>query len=351
MNKRFSFGAFLLCLSVVMMFGTVGAQNQRTGTSAATELLIPVGARDFAMGGSSLAMSSGVEAIHWNPAGVSRISGSAEAMFSTMSYLHLAGIQVSYGAAAASFGGFGTVGLSIKSLDFGEIPLTTVDDPEGRSGATFSPTYVTVGLTYSRQITDATSVGVTAKLINETIARVSQSGVAFDIGLQYHGLLDVPGLQLGLAVKNIGPEMKFEGAGLLRSAISSEGSRPEQKYASVAAGFELPSMIDIGLTYTGQVEDNMKYSISGSYTNNNLYVDEYRVGAEYGIILSSISLFARGGYSFVPQVTESSDRIFGATLGVGINYKSAGTDITLDFGYRKVQLFNYDTILSLKVGF
>jgi hypothetical protein len=351
MNKRFTFGAFLLCLSVVMMFGTVGAQNQRTGTSAASELLIPVGARDFAMGGSSLAMSSGVEAIHWNPAGISRMSGSAEAMFSSMSYLNIADIQVSYGAAVATFGGFGTFGLSIKSLDFGDIPLTTVEDPENRSGATFSPTYVTIGLTYGRQITDAASVGVTVKLINETIARVSQSGVAFDIGLQYQGLLDVAGLQLGIAVKNIGPEMKFEGSGLLRSAVSSEGNRPEQKYASVAAGFELPSLIDIGLSYTGKIQDDMSYAVSGSYANNNLYEDEYKIGAEYGITISDISLFARGGYSFIPQVTEASDKIFGATLGVGLNYKGAGTDVTLDFGYRKVKLFNYDTILSLKVGF
>jgi hypothetical protein len=351
MNKRFTFGAFLLCLSVVMMFGTAGAQNQRTGTSAAPELLIPVGARDFAMGGSSLAISSGVEAIHWNPAGIGRMSGSAEAMFSTMTYLHIADIQVSYGAAAATFGGFGTIGLSIKSLDFGDIPLTTVEDPENRSGATFSPTYVTIGLTYGRQITDAASVGVTVKLINETIARVSQSGVAFDIGLQYQGLLDVPGLQLGIAVKNIGPEMTFQGSGLLRSATSSEGNRPEQRYASVAAGFELPSMIDIGLSYAGNIQEDMIYSLSGSYTNNNLYVDEYRIGGEYGIVISDLTLCARAGYSFVPQVTESSDRIFGATLGAGLNYKGSGTDLTLDFGYRKVKLFGYDTVLSLKVGF
>ncbi len=349
MNKRFTLGAFLLCLLMVLLVGTTVAQNQRTGTSAASELLIPVGGRDFAMGGSSLASASGVEAIHWNPAGLARISGSAEGMFSTMTYL--ADIKVNYGAAGANFGGFGSIALSVKSLDFGDIPLTTVEDPEGRSGATFSPTYVTVGLTYARQITDAASVGVTAKLVSETIARVSQSGVAFDIGLQYHGLLDLPGLGLGISVKNIGPQLQFSGSGLLRNAVASDGNRPVQKYASVAAGFELPSLIDIGLTYSGKVEDNMSYAVSGSYTNNNLYVDEYRLGAEYGISFDAVSLFARGGYAFVPQITESSDRIFGPTAGVGLNYKSGGTDITVDFGYRKVDLFDGNTVLSIKLGF
>lgn len=349
MNKRFSFGAFLVCLAVVMLFSPASGQNQRTGTAAAPELLIPVGARDFAMGGSSLASSSGIEALYWNPAGLAKMGGSAEGMFSSMSYL--ADIKVTYGAAGAQFGGFGTIALSIKSLDFGDIPLTTVDDPENRSGATYSPTYVTLGLTYARQITDAASVGVTAKLVSETIARVSQSGVAFDIGLQYRGLLDMQGLSLGISVKNIGPQMTFEGPGLLRNATSSDGNRPEQKYASVAAGFELPSLIDIGLTYAGKVEDNMSYNVSAAYVNNNLYVDEYRIGGEYGISFQNLSLFVRGGYSFLPQITDASDRIFGVTLGAGLNYKTAGTDITVDFGYRKVQLFDGNTVLSIKLGF
>ncbi len=349
MNKRFSFGAFLLCLAALMLFTPAIAQNQRTGTSAAPELLIPVGGRDFAMGGSSLALTNGVEAIHWNPAGLARMNGSAEGMFSSMSYL--ADIRVTYGTVGAQFAGFGAVALSVKSLDFGDIPLTTVDDPENRSGATFSPTYVTIGLTYARQITDAASVGVTVKLINETIARVSQSGVAFDIGLQYHGLLDLPGLGLGLSVKNIGPQLTFQGPGLLRNGTSSDGNRPEQKYASVAAGFELPSLIDIGLSYSGKIEDNMSYSVNGSYVNNNLYVDEYRIGGEYGISFQNLSLFARAGYSFLPQIKESTDRIFGATFGVGLNYKTSGTDITIDFGYRKVQLFDGNTVLSIKLGF
>jgi len=49
MNKRFLLGAFILCLSLVMMYSTTMAQNPRIGTAAATELLIPTGGRDFAM--------------------------------------------------------------------------------------------------------------------------------------------------------------------------------------------------------------------------------------------------------------------------------------------------------------
>jgi len=348
MKKSFFVGALLLCAAALLVTTTGVAQNQRIGTSAASELLIPIGARDLAQGGASIASSSGMEAIHWNPAGVARMSGSAEGMFSTMQYI--ADINVAYGAVGAKFGEFGSVALSLKNLSFGDIPVTTVDDPEALTGASFSPTYITVGLTYSRQITDAASVGVTAKLINETIARVSSTGFAFDLGVQYHGLLNVQGLLLGITIKNIGPQMKYDGSGLLRLAEASGGLRPEQFYKSEAASFELPSMIEIGAAYTGRVQDNMMYTVSGSYASNNLYVDEYRLGGEYGISMNEVSLFARGGYSFLPQIEAKEDRIFGATVGFGVSYKTGGTNLTVDYAYRQVDLFGGNTILSLKVG-
>ncbi len=350
MKSRLLMGAVLLCVSLVMAFGTSFAQNQRTGTAAATELLIPIGARDLALGGSTIANSTGVEAIYWNPAGLGRVGHSAEAMFSTMSYI--ADIQVNYGAVAAKFGEFGVMGLSIKSLDFGDIPLTTVEDPEGTGGRLYSPTYVTLGLTYGRALTDAISAGATAKLVTETIDRVSASAFAFDVGLQYDGLVGVNGLQLGITVKNIGPQVKYDGGGLYRSAISTEGDRPEQRYKVEAAAFELPSLIEIGVAYAGKVQDNMMYSVNGVFMNNNLYEDEYRVGGEYGIKLDPVQLFARAGYAFVPQIKETKDQIFRATLGFGLMYDiGGGTMLSLDFAYRQVELFDDNIAMSLKVGF
>lgn len=349
MKHRIFFGALLLCV-VVLVAGTVTAQNQRTGTSAAPELLIPVGGRDLAMGGASIATTQGVEAIHWNPAGLSKISHSAEGMFSSMSYI--ADINVSYGAVATQFGDFGVVGLSIRSLDFGNIPVTTVADEDGASGGTFSPTYVTLGLTYSRQVTDAVSVGGTAKLVTESIDRVSASGMAFDLGLQYSGLLGFKGIQLGITVKNFGPSMQFDGNGLLRNATSSDGSRPEQSYKSEAASFELPSVIEIGVSYSGTTDDNTNlYSISGSYTNNNLYLDQYKVGGEYGYAFEPAKLFARVGYEFVPQLETAKDNVFGLTLGAGITYNTGGVDLTFDYAFRKAEFFDNNNVFSLKVGF
>lgn len=341
--------ALILYVGVFGLIDNAEAQNKRIGTAAATELLIPVGARDFAMGGATISNAYGIEAIHWNPAGLSRMKYSAEGMFSTMTYI--GDIGVNYGAVGIDFSGFGVVGLTVKSLSFGDIPLTTNEDPEGLSGRLFSPSYFTIGLSYSKILTNAISVGFTTKFISEQIARVSASGIAFDFGVQYHNLANINGLQIGVAVKNIGPQMKYDGSGLLRSAVSVDGRRPEQKYKSEAASFELPSLVEMGLAYTNLIGENMSYSINGSFVNNNLYLDEYKIGGEFGYFLNQIKLFGRAGMEMVPDIAENSENIFGPTFGFGIVYSSPGLDITVDYAYRQTDFFDGNNVFSVKLGF
>lgn len=348
MKQRLFVGFLLLCVAMAFVADTSDAQNRRIGTAAAPELLIPVGARDMAMGGATIASSQGIEAIYWNPAGLSSLDHAAEGMFSSMAYI--ADISVNYGAVGASFGDFGVVGLSVKSLDFGDIPLTTADDPEGRGGRLYSPTYVTLGLTYARPLTDAISTGITAKLISEQIDRASATGFAFDVGVQYNGLVGVQGLQLGVAVKNVGPQMKFDGSGLYRPALASDGRRPAQQFKSEAASFELPSLVEIGLAYRRPLGESMSYNLNGSFTNNNLYLDEYRLGGELGYSAEALSLFGRAGVGIVSQA-EEDENIFGATLGVGLSYQLEGVKVTFDYAFREVDFFDNNNVFSLKLGF
>jgi len=346
MKMRIFIGSLLLCLLLVSALGTLEAQNKRTGTAAATELLIPIGARDIARGGSALAVTSGPEAIFWNPAGVGNMTHSAEGMFSTMSYI--GDINVSFGAVAMKFEGFGTVGLSVKSLDFGSIPLTTEDDPENSFGRTFSPAYLTVGLTYSKDLTDAVAAGFNLKLVSEQIDRASSSGLAIDLGIQYNRLLGINGFHLGVAVKNIGPGMKFDGPGLYRDALPIDGRRPIQKLKSEAGTFELPSTVEIGLAYDATLANNVMGTLSGSFTNNNLYLDEYNVGGEVSYALTNLKLFGRAGVGLVP---EADTNIFGATFGLGLNWQATGVDVVIDYAYRQVEFFDANNVFSVKLGF
>lgn len=338
-----------ICVALTLVSTVAQAQYERVGTSAAPELLIPVGARELAMGGASIATSLGVESIYWNPGGLGRMSESAEGMFSYMSYI--ADIGVSYGAVAAKFGEFGTVGLSVKSIGIGDIPLTTADDPENASGRYFSPVYFVLGLSYGRALTDNISAGITTKVISETIDQVAATGFALDIGIQYHNLASVPGLALGVTIKNIGPQMQFDGSGLLHDAVTTDGSRPVQPYSSVAASFELPSLVEVGVGYSAAVQNDMQWSLNTSFTNNNLYLDEYRIGGEYGYLFKEGGIFGRAGYSFLSDSQGGDQQVFGATFGVGLNYKTEGTNVTLDYAYRAAKFFSGNNVFSVKLGF
>lgn len=333
----------LLC--AVTVFGTAPAQNKRVGTSSGTQLLIPTGARDIAMGGSTMAASTGIGSIHWNPAGLGRMESGVEAMFSTMSYI--ADISVQYGAVAADFSGFGVVGLSIKSLDFGEIPLTTQEDPLGRGGRTFSPTFVIVGLSYAKALTDAISAGGTLKILSEQIERVSASGVAVDFGVQYHRVGGLPGLSLGVTVKNIGPRLQYDGPALYGSSRRTDGNRPEQKYKIEASENELPSTFEIGLSYAGRYSEELDWTVLGAFVNRNLGLDEFNVGGEVGYQLPSLRLFGRGGYNLVPQAEVDEDQIFGATFGLGILYDLGGTMLHVDYAYRDVRFFQANQVVTV----
>src|SRR3989304_4947 len=206
MRTRTFYCTLVVCI-LAFCVTSVYAQNQRLGTAGASGLLIPVGGRDLAMGGSGVATSRGVEALYWNPGGVARMSSSAEGMFSYMTYI--ADIKTSYAAVAANFGSIGSMGFSLKSLGFGGFSLTAADAPAGRTGRTYSPSYVTVTLGYSRGLTNAISVGAAVKLISERVDLVSAGGFAFDVGIQYSQLAGFRGLTLGVAVKNIVPPMSF----------------------------------------------------------------------------------------------------------------------------------------------
>jgi len=347
MKQKAIFAALLLCTAVMLLAVPALAQHQRVGAIAAPELLIPVGARDMALGGSSISTTRGVEAMYWNPAGLGHMNGGAEAMFSSMS--HIADINVVYGAVGGKFGSFGNIGFTVKSLSFGDIAYTTEDDPENISGRFYSPTFVTVSAAYARPLTDAITIGFGVKLISEKIDRVSSSGFAFDFGVQYDGLVGVKGLNLGLAVKNIGPQMQFDGPGLNRQAQTTSGSRPSEYMLLQAAQFELPALVEIGLSYDYTLTENFIASVSGSFVNNNLYFDSYNGGIELSYTFDDLKLYGRGGYSSVPQ--NQDNEIYGATMGFGIGYNLGGVNLVLDYGYRTVKYFDANQAVSLKFEF
>ncbi len=332
----------LLVLLMFIAISSLFAQGERIGTAGATELLIPVGGRGVAMGGATLTNSVGVDAIFWNPANVARSNHSVGILASHMTYI--ADIGVEYGAASFNVDGFGTVGLSIKSLNMGDINKTTVDHPDGL-GQTYSPQYTTIGLSYSKMLSDRVSVGTNINLVSETIDLVSASGLSFDFGVTYANLAGVQGFDMAVVLKNIGPDMKFDGSGLFTTADAGD-SRGAQLYKIDAASFSLPTTLDIGLGYRMSFDDVNALQFSGTFSNHNFYTDQYKFGAEYNY---DNLLFLRGGYNHTTEF-DASETLYKFYAGFGINYNLGGLDLMLDYAYMPTEFFSDTHNFSIGLG-
>ena len=343
MRKRYK---LVLCLFLLVGISTsvFASGGNRTGAGGASQLLIPVGARNIALGGASIASASGLSALYWNPAGIAKMNNGVGVTFSHMNYI--ADIGVEYGAVAAKIEGFGILALDIKSLSVGDILVTTNRDPDG-TGAMFAPQFLTAGISFARKLTDNIAVGLTANLIMESLGKVDANGYAFNIGVLYDNLADVSGLSFAIAVKNLGGEMQYDGAGLLHEAAVEDYKRPPQLYKAESAPFEIPSQFEIGFAYSPKLDEYNAIKLSSAFQNNNFSGDEYKVGAEY---CYNDLIFVRGGYTLAPDV-ESEDFLYGLSVGLGLKYDIDGIDIMVDYAFRDVQYFSANHIFQVSFGF
>ncbi len=318
----------ILFLSMTVFAGDAA----RKGTAGAEQLLIPVGARSIATAGAFNSHFTGVESIFYNPAGLDRMMGT-EAMFNTMSYI--ADINVSYFAIGAQLG-IGSLGLTYKGIDFGDIPVTTNQNPDG-TGQTFSPNYFVLGLTYSKMITDRVSAGANFSLINETIMNTGASGWAIDFGVQY---LFSPNFSIGVTVKNVGGNMRYTGEDLK--------VKTEVPGAALGSGlgvyevdtepFQIPSYFDLAAGYTFDFDEDNKLALGVVFRNNNTIEDEIRGGLEFEFL---DVLFLRGGYTYL---TENSDlATYNWSVGAGVDFTIGDSfGIMFDYAFRNVENFPTD---------
>lgn len=345
MTKKLTVVLMVIMTLMTLSLNLYAGGGKRNGTAGAQELLIPVNARGLAMSGAYISGMTGIDALYYNPAGFGAGSTNTEAMFSYMNYI--ADIGLSYAAIGANLGDFGAIAFSVRTLDFGDIPITTVENPYG-TGSTFSPTFVIAGITYSNSLTDRIRVGVNLNLISEKIIGTSASGFSFDAGIQYNGLAGVEGLQMGVVLRNLGPQMQFEGPDLLRVAEESGSDRGDQRYSIVAASFELPSQLELGLAYQYQFDESNQMLFASSFQNNNFANDEYRLAGEYGF---QNTFFVRGGYAFVSENAGNTDEsLWGPTFGAGVKLQT-GVDISVDYAYRSVDYFDANHMVTVKLGF
>lgn len=313
--------------------------SDRTGTAGALELVIPTDARGAAMGGSVIAASEGTDAWFWNPAGAATLRGSE---ISASHRAYIADIALNNVAVAHNAGSFGVIGLSVKSLSMDDEPVYTTGQPEG-TGEYFSSSFVVVGLSYARPITDRVDFGINGNYIAEKIYREAAYGVAFDMGFLYRP--SISRMAFGIVIKNYGPKMKFDGPDFGHDIdIGSTSDGEGHTGRSQSASFELPSFIQFGFAWEPVVQTKHRVRVTGAFQSNNFSQDEFRAGSEWMI---ADQVFLRGGYSGSAQ----RKYLYGFSVGTGVRVPLGGALTILDYTWAEAGAFDGNHFFSLKLRF
>ena len=190
---------------VLILLASLAPAARAADTSAAF-LKIGVGARPIAMGNAYTGVADDINALAWNPAGLSQLSqkemGATSAlMFGDIQYDFVGYAQPLTGK---SGGNYGTLGLGAQYLSQGTIQGR---DANRQVTGNFTGTDMALNLAYSRALNSEFRLGANMKYISSSIQTESASSFAVDLGGMYR--TPVAGLTLGVAVQNIGPGMKF----------------------------------------------------------------------------------------------------------------------------------------------
>ncbi|HUF08339.1 MAG TPA: PorV/PorQ family protein [Rhodothermales bacterium] len=298
------------------------------GRAALQFLKIGIGARQAALGEASVASVRDANAIFWNPAGLSAVT-SAEASFSYVSWI--ADLNYVAGAGAIRVGGVGVIGLALASLDYGDIEEALVVSSTGsndtRTGNVVSGDDFLVVASVAREFTDRLTIGMSAKMVHESLFEYSETIFVFDVGTNYD--MRYNGLRLAMSAQNFGTDVRF-----LEENTTGDG-------------FDIPLMFRIGLSGDLINPSNAFMSMGGTHRltasvealSTNDFSERFHVGAEYwfGEVVA-----LRGGYRF--NYDEGN-----LSTGFGLQSRLSDVGVRFDYAYVDYEFLDSPHRFSLSV--
>lgn len=304
--------------TLLVGFGATAGNEDRVGQAGASHLLINPWARSSAIGDAGYSSVNGLEATYANIAGLAS-SDKLQVKFNYSNWMGNAGISLNSAGASFRVSDADVIAVSVQALNYGDIPITTVNNPEGGIG-TFSPRANIFNVGYARTFSAHISGGINFKVVSESIANLKASGVAIDAGIRYvTGEKDQ--LKFGIALKNVGPTVKYKGDGLayqINYVSNGNVATTEQRSAS----YELPSMLGIGASYDFIFNENNKLILAAGFTANSFSKDQYRLGLDYGFTSERVAFNLRGGFVYENGLFSAENRsnaLIGPTAGFSVD--------------------------------
>lgn len=328
----------ILILLVLLPVADAFAEQTKVGSAGAQFLKIGVGSRYQGMGEAGVATTSDVYAMFWNPAGLVGVEGSAIS-FTNVNYL--LDINLNYVGYAKNFEGVGVFGASATILSMGSQPIYTFENQEG-NGQQYTAGSFAIGLSYARQMTSTFAFGGTVRYIGERIHLEKSSGFGMDFGtMLWTGFRS---LRLGLAITNMGPQLKFSGPDLTVPYDDQNGNGSNYPIgASVDLNsYNLPMMFRMGMAYDFDLGTKSMMTFAADMRNPNDNVQQGSLGAEFSY---NQQFFLRGGY----KINSDEDKL---SLGGGLTTSvTKDTKLSIDYSWQDFGRLNSTQRFSIGFTF
>lgn len=180
---------------IILISLTASISAQTAGTSGLSFLKLGFGARNIAMSDFGAAGINDITALHYNPA--------------LLGGLNSAQIAVTHNQLIQDVGsemlaaGFSIFGLSFAvGVNTTTVPSIEIRTQPGEAEGTFSAHFFSASLSTAYNVNENISAGATVKYIYESMFSDDATGLAFDLGVSYKGLLE--NLTLGASLRNLG---------------------------------------------------------------------------------------------------------------------------------------------------
>jgi len=330
MNKT---GKLLVPLIIMILLITIPASAGGVKKIAQTGmkwLSIPVGSRASALGSAYTALANDVSAIFWNPAGLAFAEG-RHILLSQNKWI--ADITINAGALVYNAEDWGVFGASFATVDWGVIHGTQ----RAATSAGFietgdvAPTDWTIGISYSRRISNQFAFGGHIKYVHEKLGETLEgtfadpetytaemSLIAFDFGtLYYTGFKD---LRFGMSLQNFSQEKSYR-----------------------TESFPLPLTFKFGIAMNvlnlWMAPQDHHFTVAIDAIHPRDYSERLHLGCEYSF---KNLLFLRGGY----KANYDEENL---TFGAGFLFNISGMGVGFDYGY--LQFENFDAVHSFSFDF
>ena len=346
--------ALVLITALILPFSEVQAGNKdRSGQAGAPELLINPWARSAGWGSVTTSNVKGLEGMFSNVAGLA-FTRRTELIFAHTTWLKGSGTTIANFGLSQRLGETGVLGLSVFSMQFGDLDVTTVEQPDG-TGATFSPSLLNINLAYAKAFSNSIYGGIVLKIISESIPDASAQGIALDVGVQYvTGERDQA--KFGVSLKNVGPKMKFTGDGFSIKAFFQGDDNSITVYQR-SENFEMPAQLRIGASYDFLMGEWNRLTVAANFVSNSFTKDQVTLGLEYSL---KDYLMLRGAYTYeegIYEPIEDANRTnvykgpsFGATVEVPFSKKTDAA-FAVDYSYQTTDHFKGTHTIGARLNF